>query len=134
MTKNDWIYAAVGVFAAGGLLIGGGLLLGGWLGRQTGSETSVSAAVTTAVTQAEARAANAVGEHPLVAASTPEGPYRIVLSGEKLLVFAAGIETPFEVYELSPAWLPDFDRLMLEYGIEVQDTAALRGLLEDYLS
>ena len=60
--------------------------------------------------------------------------YLVKLDGDMLRVFAEGSRTPAAEYELPADWLPDYDRILLEYGIRVRDTAELRQILEDYVS
>ena len=42
--------------------------------------------------------------------------------------------TPAAEYELPAGWLPDYDRILLEYGMRVGSEDELRRLIEDYLS
>ena len=60
--------------------------------------------------------------------------YLIRLDGDLLRVYAEGSRTPAAEYELPAGWLPDYDRILLEYGIRVRDAAALRDIIEDYIS
>ena len=60
--------------------------------------------------------------------------YLVKLDGDMLCVFAEGSRTPAAEYELPAGWLPDYDRILLEYGIRVRDTEELRQILEDYVS
>jgi hypothetical protein len=62
------------------------------------------------------------------------GGYLIRLDGDLLRVFAEGSRTPAAEYALPAGWLPDYDRILLEYGIRVKDTAELRDIIEDYIS
>ena len=74
--------------------------------------------------------AEAVGSEAFEAT---EITYLLKLSGDTLSVYAAGSRTPAEQYTV-PAGLPDYDRILLEYGMEVTSERELRLLLEDYLS
>lgn len=60
--------------------------------------------------------------------------YLVRLNGDMLCVFAEGSRTPAAEYELPADWLPDYDRILLEYGIRVRNTEELRQVLEDYIS
>ncbi len=64
----------------------------------------------------------------------PDTAYLIQLSGDVLSVYAEGSKEPLEQYELPSGWLPEYDRILLEYGLRVQNTDELRELMEDYLS
>ena len=66
------------------------------------------------------------------AAALPELPqqrYLLKLRGNTLSVYAEGQADPAAVY-----WLPDYDRIVLEYGLRAEDESELRRLLEDYVS
>ncbi len=60
--------------------------------------------------------------------------YVLRLSGNTLYVFAEGTMEPLESYTLESGWLPDYDRILLEYGMHVPSKADLHALLEDYTS
>lgn len=64
----------------------------------------------------------------------PQTGYLLKLSGNTLSVYQEGVRTPLESYELPAGALPDYDRILLEYGFKVPDENELRHLLEDYLS
>lgn len=71
------------------------------------------------------------------AAALPELPqqrYLLKLRGNTLSVYAEGQADPAAVYELPAGWLPDYDRIVLEYGLRAEDESELRRLLEDYVS
>ena len=130
-TRYAWVDTVICMLAAGGLMLGGGMVIGSCTEQnavadaQTAETTTVRAAVSTRPP---------ADEQPLRAASTPDGPYLLRLEGSTLSVYKEGEDIPFEQYALSPAWLPEYDRLLLEYGIEAQTAAELRRLIEDYLS
>ncbi|MBR3679877.1 MAG: hypothetical protein IKL87_06710 [Oscillospiraceae bacterium] len=137
MSKYDWIDTAICIFAAGALLLGGGMMIGSCSEHMTPIEADSglseppapqAAMIVTQPTQPP------VTEKQLVAASTPDGPYLLRLEEETLAIYAVGTDTPFEQYAISPAWLPEYDRVLLQYGIEVESTAEMRRLVEDYLS
>ena len=60
--------------------------------------------------------------------------YLIKLNGDTLCVYAEGGKTPEAEYELPADWLPDYDRILLEYGIRTGNADELRQILEDYIS
>ena len=60
--------------------------------------------------------------------------YLVRLEGDRLCVFAEGDRTPAAEYELPADWLPDYDRILLEYGIRAANADELRQIIEDYLS
>lgn len=71
------------------------------------------------------------------AAALPELPqqrYLLKLRGNTLSVYAEGQADPAAVYELPAGWLPDYDRIVLEYGLRAEGESELRRLLEDYVS
>ena len=63
----------------------------------------------------------------------PQKHYLLRLRENTLYVYEAGSRDPEAVYEVQ-AGLPDYDRILLEYGMEVRSEAELRGVLEDYVS
>lgn len=64
----------------------------------------------------------------------PARAYLLKLANDVLGVYMEGDQLPFETYEMTADWLPDYDRVLLEYGLRVQSETELRILLEDYLS
>ncbi|MBR6762042.1 MAG: hypothetical protein IKM30_08440 [Oscillospiraceae bacterium] len=60
--------------------------------------------------------------------------YILRLSGNTLYVFEEGTVEPLESYDLESGWLPDYDRILLEYGMHVTSKADLHALIEDYTS
>ena len=64
----------------------------------------------------------------------PDPAYLLRLDENTLSVYQDGVHTPLETYELPAGALPDYDRILLEYGIRVQTENELYRLLEDYLS
>ncbi len=60
--------------------------------------------------------------------------YLIKLDGSLLRIFREGSRTPEAEYELPAGWLPDYDRILLEYGMRVNNAQELRQVLEDYIS
>lgn len=64
----------------------------------------------------------------------PEAPYLLKLSSQTLSVYALGSEVPFETYAVSAGWFPEYDRIVLEHGVQVDSVTELRKLLEDYIS
>ena len=72
-------------------------------------------------------------ENPLLEAAT-DTAYLVKLQDDRLYVFAEGSRAPSAIYDLPAGWLPDYDRILLEYGFRVSNEAELRELLEDYIS
>lgn len=68
------------------------------------------------------------------AAVLPQTGYLLKLAGNQLSVYQEGERAPLETYELPAGALPDYDRILLEYGFKVPNEKELRHLLEDYLS
>ena len=64
----------------------------------------------------------------------PDTAYLLKLSGDRLSVYAEGDRTPTAEYDLPAGWLPDYDRILLEYGLRAGNAQELRRLLEDYVS
>ncbi len=78
------------------------------------------------------RAQNGIETVPPEAA---QAPYRVVSTWEgKVAVFLPDAATPEEVFDTPIAVLPAAERERLEAGVAAEDPAALRRLLEDYLS
>lgn len=64
----------------------------------------------------------------------PEAGYTLKLRSDTLYVYEEGVRDPIAEYDLPADWLPDYDRILLEYGIQVGSKEALRQLIEDYVS
>ena len=64
----------------------------------------------------------------------PAADYLLRIDGNTISVYREGEHAPLETYELPAGALPDYDRILLEYGIRVHSEAELHALLEDYLS
>jgi hypothetical protein len=64
----------------------------------------------------------------------PETGYLLKLRGDVLSVYEEGIRQPIAEYDLPAGWLPDYDRILLEYGIRAAGRDELRELIEDYVS
>lgn len=60
--------------------------------------------------------------------------YVLKLDGDTLSIYREGAKEPEASYELPAGWLPDYDRILLEYGMKVEDETELRQLIEDYIS
>lgn len=60
--------------------------------------------------------------------------YLLKLRGNTLSVYQDGSQDPAAVYELHAKQMPDYDRILLEYGMSVENESDLRRLLEDYVS
>lgn len=64
----------------------------------------------------------------------PETGYLLKLDADTLYVYAEGSREPAASFPLPAEWLPEYDRILLEYGFRVSGQAELRELLEDYIS
>ena len=64
----------------------------------------------------------------------PDEAYLLRLDGDVLRIYREGSRTPEAEYELPAGWLPDYDRILLEYGMRVSNAQELRQVLEDYIS
>lgn len=64
----------------------------------------------------------------------PETGYLLKLRGDVLYVYEEGERDPVAEYDLPAGWLPDYDRILLEYGFRVNSKDELRQLIEDYVS
>ena len=76
-------------------------------------------------------------EQTILAATEPshqETAYLLKLTGDTLRIYAGDEKDPCAEYELPAGWLPDYDRIVLEYGLRVGSAAELRSLIEDYIS
>ena len=67
-------------------------------------------------------------------AALPEQGYVLKLDGDTLSIYKEGEQEAEATYELPAGWLPDYDRILLEYGMKVGSEDELRELIEDYLS
>ena len=63
----------------------------------------------------------------------PAVTYLLHLEGDELSVYASGQKEAIERHTV-PAGLPDYDRILLEYGMQIATEEELRQILEDYLS
>lgn len=63
-----------------------------------------------------------------------EQAYVLKLEGDTLSIYKEGKQEAEAVYELPAGWLPDYDRILLEYGMRVENAEELRELIEDYIS
>ncbi len=91
-----------------------------------------------AVHAQELHAASPVPEHasaeiPLPD-QLPESGYTLKLHGDTLRIYEDGKKEPVGEYDLPAGWLPDYDRILLEYGFRVGSRQELRELIEDYVS
>lgn len=64
----------------------------------------------------------------------PDSGYLLKLRGDVLYIYEEGVREPVAEYDLPADWLPDYDRVLLEYGIRAENKDALRQLIEDYVS
>ena len=65
---------------------------------------------------------------------TAETEYIVKLEDGGLYVYESGKREPSAHYAVQDTGMPDYDRILLEYGIRVTGEAALREVLEDYAS
>lgn len=69
-----------------------------------------------------------------IADRLPETGYMLKLHDDTLAVYEDGLRDPIAEYDLPAGWLPDYDRILLEYGFRVSGRDELRELIEDYVS
>lgn len=62
----------------------------------------------------------------------PADTYRVTIFQEKITVFKNGGDEPFMTLDLPISLLPEEERNLLEEGIELESTTAMRAFLEDY--
>lgn len=74
------------------------------------------------------------GERIAVLPDLPDAAYLVRLAGNTLSVYREGDREPSAQYDLPAGWLPDYDRILLEYGVRAENAGELRGLLEDYVT
>ncbi len=60
--------------------------------------------------------------------------YFLQLKENTLYVYPKGQAAAIEAYPVESAWLPEYDRVLLQNGLYAENLAALRQLLEDYTS
>lgn len=77
---------------------------------------------------------NIVSAENLLPDGLPENGFLLRLDADTLYVYQEGSREPAAAYDLPAEWLPEYDRVLLEYGFRVSDEAELRELLEDYIS
>ncbi len=75
-------------------------------------------------------------EHPTIATpqQTAENGYLLQLREDTLYVYPKGQAAAIESYPVESAWLPEYDRILLQNGLYAENLAAVRQLLEDYTS
>ena len=84
--------------------------------------------------QLQIKAETGVAVVQAVPEELPETGYTLKLSGDTLYVYEEGVRQPIAEYDLPADWLPDYDRILLEYGFRAANKEELRQLLEDYVS
>ena len=102
--------------------------------KRVAALTAILAAITVVAASAVwwYRAQNGIETVPPEAA---QAPYRVVSEWEgKVAVFLPDADAPETVFDTPTAVLPAEERERLQAGVAVADAAALRRLLEDYLS
>lgn len=125
MQKMLPIAAAVGVGAAAAAAV---LHTGNQMRRLTLPETEIRSTEPDIIVSVPAVQDSEVRQ-PVM----PDTTYLLSLSGDVLSVYADGQPEPIERHTV-PAGLPDYDRILLEYGMQVSSENELRQLMEDYLS
>ena len=75
-------------------------------------------------------------EQPAIASpqQVTENGYFLQLQEDTLYVYPKGQAVAIESYPVESAWLPEYDRILLQIGVYADDPAALRQMLEDYTS
>lgn len=132
MIADKWIWTGIAVGAAG--LASGILLLARpETGRLTLPEEQPAAVQTQAPEESPQQLMQAAPQMPDTD-MFPQGGFVLKLRDNTLFVYQEGSRDPLGEYELPSGWLPDYDRILLEYGIQVQSREELRALLEDYVS
>ena len=71
---------------------------------------------------------------PLPDPPEQETAYLLKLRGDTLYVYEEGAREASEQYDLPAGWLPDYDRILLEYGMRCTGEQEMRSLVEDYVS
>ncbi|MBQ6041239.1 MAG: hypothetical protein K5705_10320 [Oscillospiraceae bacterium] len=125
MTNNRWLWTCIAAMIAAATAIAATIL------------TVPAPLLPQPVLPMEYAAAQAAETQSAPAAapeSLPDTAYLLKLSGDRLSVFAEGERNPVAEYDLPAGWLPDYDRILLEYGLRAGNARELRRLLEDYVS
>ena len=73
-------------------------------------------------------------EAPPAASQAQESGYLLKTHNGRLAVFLPGKVEPEMELDVLVKYLPDYDRALLEQGIQVDDYSALVSLIEDYSS
>ena len=132
MIADRWLLTGI---AAGAAAVASGILL---LNRpETGTlrlPEEIQNAVQTEPPAAETKQAVRSAAQIPDTDRLPQGSYILRLQDNTLFVYQEGEREPLEQYELPAGWLPDYDRILLEYGMRAQSREELRRLLEDYVS
>lgn len=133
-TANKWFWT--GLAAGAAALTAAAAMLLNRTDRPAPALTEESAAyeVQAAELQAEAPADTVPAAALPAPDMLPETGYLLKLRGDVLSVYEEGVREPIAEYDLPAGWLPDYDRVLLEYGIRITDRDELRELIEDYVS
>ncbi len=138
MKQINLFWTTIAILTAGTLLLGSiyGITkaIQGFTAISDDTETEALTPVNAAVEAQTIAAATEVTTQALTAHKMPEAPYLLKLSEDTLSVYALGSSVPFETYHVSAGWFPDYDRIVLEYGLQIDTAADLRRILEDYIS
>ncbi len=65
---------------------------------------------------------------------TTENGYFLQLQEDVLYIYSKGQASPIGSYPIESAWLPEYDRILLENGVYAENQSALRQFIEDYTS
>ncbi|HBI85720.1 MAG TPA: hypothetical protein DDX71_05460 [Ruminococcus sp.] len=134
-TSTKWIAAGIAA-AAAGILTGAALMVlphSASFSLPSEDIPLPAAAAETLQMQNQQVSASA----PQDAAKVPDLPektYLLKLRGDTLYVYEEGAREASEEYDLPAGWLPDYDRILLEYGMRCTGEQEMRSLVEDYVS
>ena len=121
MYHGKWLWTGLGLTVAGILSIG-------LIPKSISDVTAPLESIQTTSYLAASPSATTVSTVTLPTA------WLLKLEGDCLAVYAEGEPKPLETYDLSAAWLPDYDRILLEYGMRVDSESDLRRLIEENTS
>ena len=110
------------------------LLRGTWKPVSAMPEESVSGEIFAENVQLQISAETGIAVRQEIPDNLPETGYLLRLSGDTLFVYEEGVKEPVAEYPLPADWLPDYDRILLEYGFRAANKDELRQILEDYVS
>ncbi len=134
MLRNS-IYYITALFALSGAITGTVLILQKNNHRQDLlPEVHADPAITTEASNTDITSGSKDAPTFATTSTNAENGYILLLQNDTLYVYPDGQAEAIETYYIASAWLPEYDRILLENGLYAETAAEVRQLLEDYTS